>query len=36
MLMIQTVLKNVKLKTFELKDKKYHNQDKYGVTAQEL
>ena len=29
-------VKNVKLKTFEFKDKKYHNQDKYGMIAQDL
>ena len=29
-------MKNVKLKTFEFKDKKYHNQDKYGMIAQDL
>ena len=29
-------VKNVKLKTFEFKDEKYHNQDKYGMIAQDL
>ena len=29
-------VKNVKLKTFDFKDKKYHNQDKYGMIAQDL
>ena len=29
-------VKNVKLKTFEFKDKKYKNQDKYGMIAQDL
>ena len=29
-------IKNVKLKTFDFKDKKYHNQDKYGMIAQDL
>ena len=28
-------VKNVKLKTFEFKDEKYHNQDKYGMIAQD-
>ena len=36
MLIIQTVLKNVKLKTFEFKDKKFENQDNYGMIAQDL
>ena len=29
-------MKNVKLKTFEFKVKKYHNQDKYGMIAQDF
>ena len=29
-------IKNVKLKTFEFKNKKYNSQDKYGIIAQEL
>ena len=29
-------VKNVRLKTFDFKDKKYHNQDKYGMIAQDL
>ena len=29
-------VKNVKLKTFEFKDEKKHNQDKYGMIAQDL
>ena len=29
-------VKHVKLKTFEFKDEKYHNQDKYGMIAQDL
>ena len=29
-------VKNVKLKTFEFKDKKFENQDKYGMIAQDL
>ena len=36
MLIIQSVLKNVELKTLEFKDKKYNNQDKYGMIAQDL
>ena len=36
MLIIQTVFKNVKLKTFEFKDKKFENQDNYGMIAQDL